>query len=153
LLSYQGNVEEAITAYRQAIALKANYDAAHANLGQALIQLGRISEARTALEAAIRLAPRKAQYQRFLAELIRVVPGDPLLTTLEELARDPRKLPIDDQIELHFALGKAYDDLGRHTAAFSHFLEGNALKRRQIPYNEAANWEYSNGSVPSSHPS
>ena len=39
---------------------------------------------------------------------------------------------------MHFALGKAYDDAGRYADAFQEWLEGNALKRQQIDYNEAA---------------
>ena len=39
---------------------------------------------------------------------------------------------------MHFALGKAYDDAGRYADAFQEWLEGNALKRQQTNYDEAA---------------
>ena len=52
--------------------------------------------------------------------------------------RTRASLSIDDRIELHFALGKAYEDLGRDAEAFTQWLDGNALKRRQITYDEAA---------------
>ncbi len=39
---------------------------------------------------------------------------------------------------MHFALGKAYDDAGSYADAFQEWLEGNALKRQQIDYDEAA---------------
>ena len=39
---------------------------------------------------------------------------------------------------LHFALGKAYGDLEDHERSFRHLIEGNALKRQQTPYDEAA---------------
>src|SRR5262249_20864916 len=41
-------------------------------------------------------------------------------------------------IDLGFALGKAYDDLGEHERSFNHLLASNALKRRRIVYDEAA---------------
>ncbi len=41
-------------------------------------------------------------------------------------------------MELHFALGKAHADIGSHDSAFRHFAAANALKRRQIEYDEAA---------------
>ena len=39
---------------------------------------------------------------------------------------------------IHFALGKALDDVGDYRRAFEHWLQGNALKRREINYDEAA---------------
>jgi hypothetical protein len=56
---------------------------------------------------------------------------------MEHLAEDSASLSVGDKIELHFALGKAYEDLGRHAEAFRQWLDGNALKRRHITYNEA----------------
>lgn len=37
---------------------------------------------------------------------------------------------------MHFALSKAYDDARRYADAFQEWLEGNALKRQQIDYDE-----------------
>jgi Sulfotransferase family len=41
-------------------------------------------------------------------------------------------------MELHFALGGAYEGLAQHDRAMDHWLRGNALKRRLIGYDEAA---------------
>ena len=38
---------------------------------------------------------------------------------------------------IHFALGKALDDVGDYGRAFEHFRQGNALKRREVDYDEA----------------
>jgi tetratricopeptide (TPR) repeat protein len=137
-LSEQGKLEEAAAAYRQAISLKPGYDVAHANLGQALAHLGRFSESRGAFEEAIRLAPAKVMYRRQLGELARLTPADPHLRHLESLLQSGARLSIENQIEAHFALGKAYEDIGRHELAFRHLLDGNALKRRQLSYDENA---------------
>ena len=40
---------------------------------------------------------------------------------------------------IHFALGKALEDVGDYPRAFEHLLQGNALKRREVNYNETAN--------------
>jgi tetratricopeptide (TPR) repeat protein len=137
-LSEQSKLEEAIKAYRQAISLQPDYDVAYANLGQALAQLGNISEARTAFEHAIRLAPHKIMYRRQLGELIRFTSADPHLKYLEKLTQNGVPLSVENQIERHFALGKAYEEVGRHDLAFRHLLDGNALKRRQARYEEDA---------------
>ncbi len=133
----QGKLDEAVAASRQAIALKPDFAIAQNNLAMALQQLGRLPEARSALERAIRLAPRNPRYRRNLADITRFVAGDHRLTEMERLAEDSVSFSVSERIELHFALAKAYDDVGRYAEAFRQWLDGNALKRREIIYNEA----------------
>jgi hypothetical protein len=45
-------------------------------------------------------------------------------------------LDRDDQVALHFALGKAYGDLARYEQSFDHLKQANAIKRRQLDYDE-----------------
>ena len=144
-LSNRGNTlhelkrfEEALASYDRALKVRPDFAEAHNNLGLALMQLGHLSEARAALERAVELAPDKAKYRRDLGEITRFAAGDAHLAALEKLAEDSATLSVGDRIELHFALAKAYEDLGRHAEAFTQWLDGNALKRRQITYNEAA---------------
>jgi hypothetical protein len=55
---------------------------------------------------------------------------------MERLSEQLGNVPYQDRVHLHFALAKAYDDLGQHDCSFCHQLKGNALKRRQIVYDE-----------------
>jgi hypothetical protein len=55
-----------------------------------------------------------------------------------QLAERMPSLPRMDQIELHFALGKVFADLEQYDSSFSHLLEGNALKRKEVDYDEHA---------------
>jgi Sulfotransferase family len=98
--------------------------------------LGRLDEARREIEQAIALAPRKAEFYRSLAEIKHFTKDDPQLAMLEALAGDMGGLSDDERTHLHFALGKIYGDLGQHERGFAHLLKGNALKRRQIVYDE-----------------
>lgn len=68
----RGEVEVAIQAYRQAIALKPGPDSRHYNLGRLLLEQGRVDEARAVL-----------------LEGQRVEPGDRRYTAALELAREP----------------------------------------------------------------
>jgi tetratricopeptide (TPR) repeat protein len=125
------------TAYRRAIALKPDLAEAHYNLGVALKLLGRLGEARAAVERAVQLAPRKAIYLHGLSEFKHFTAGDPHLAAMEDLLADIAALPTQQQINLHFGLAKAYDDLGCHDDAFHQLLAGNRLQRRTIAYDEA----------------
>ncbi len=129
--------DAALASYNRAIILRPHYAEAHNNLGAALLQLGRLPEARAALERAVELAPSKVEYRRGLGDITRFVVGGTHLAALEKLAEDRATLSVSDRIELHFALAKTYEDIGRHAEAFSQWLDGNALKRQQIRYDEA----------------
>jgi Flp pilus assembly protein TadD len=130
--------DEAEVAFRRAIALKPDCAVAYNNLGLVLKQVGRLTEARRAAERAVGLAPRKPSYFCNLGEVRRYGARDPYVAALEALAQDEASLSIDDQIHLHFALAKAYADIGRPEDGFRRLLAGNALKRSRIAYDEAA---------------
>src|SRR5208282_3831545 len=93
---------------------------------------------RRAYEKAIELAPRTPLFYRHLSDCMKFAPGDRYLAAMESLEREAASLSGTARIDLHFALSKAYDDLGQFERALGHLLEGNALKRREIAYDEAA---------------
>ena len=138
VLAEQDRLAEAETAFRRAIALKDDFADAHNSLGGTLKFLGRLGDARQSVERAMQLSPRNPSYLLNLAELKRFAPDDPDFAMMEELGHNIATLPLKQQIDLHFALSKACDDLGRPDGAIRHLLAGNALRRRQIHYDEAA---------------
>jgi len=126
----------ALANIKRAIVLKPDFAMAYSDLGQTLQALGRLDEARAAYENAIARAPRQPALFKLLGELKRYAADDPQLAAMEELARDLDALSPQQRLVLHFALGKAYGNLGRHDQSFDHLLEGNRLKRQQIVYDE-----------------
>jgi tetratricopeptide (TPR) repeat protein len=132
-----GRPGEAVGHYEKAIALKPDFAAAHHSLGIALQVVGRLPEARQAFERAVALAPGRADFHLQLAHAKPFTAGDPRLAPLEALAREATRLGDQQQIAVHFALGKAFADLGQTERSFQHLLEGNACKRRQVSYDEA----------------
>lgn len=130
-----GRAEEAEQTVRQAIALNPRLAQAHNNLSLILKETGRLSEAQTAALRAIELAPNNPAYYEHLGMIRRFVQGDEYSTALERM--DERALQVPDRVHLHFARGKAYEDTGRFDDAFRQWLEGNALKRQLLGYDEA----------------
>src|SRR5690606_27465335 len=48
--------------------------------------------------------------------------------------------PDDQRLTgIHFSIGKAYDDFGDHTTAFSHYAAGAKLQRGRLDFDEARN--------------
>ncbi len=129
--------EQAAAHYRQALALKPGYAQARHDLGRLLLGLGQVEAAQAEIAAALALSPRRGEYHRSFAEAHRFTEGDPALAAMEALSDEGAALPLVDRIGLSFALGKAYDDLGRRQAAFERYKAGCALVRAHQPYDEA----------------
>lgn len=128
--------EDSIVENEKALRLDPCKVAAHNNLGVVFQALGRFEDAGRAYERALQIAPRRADIHLNLAYLRRFAAGDHRLTALEKLAEDIAALDAQDQISLHFALGKAFGDLGQHERSFRHLRDGNALKRAGLVYQE-----------------
>ncbi len=132
-----GRSEEAILHYQSAIAINPADVEAHSKLGDTLLALGRSKDANAAMERAVALSPRKAGYYWNLANAKRFAEDDPHLAAMKALTHRLGSLNEEEQIDLHFALGKAYSDLGAHAQSFEHVLAGNILMRQRVSYDEA----------------
>jgi tetratricopeptide (TPR) repeat protein len=132
-----GRFDDAEAKYRRAIEVNPDFAGTYNNLGLLLKAKGRLAEASEAIEQAIRLAPKNISYYDNLVAIRPFAAADPLLRALEELAGDGAALPTAEQMHLHFALAKAYENIGHAESAFRHLQSGNALKRQQMVYDEA----------------
>ena len=137
-LHMNDQTEEALACYERALAIDPLFADAHNGIGLTLQTLGRLEEAHRGYEKAVELAPGVPGYHRSLAEMKRFHADDPQLAVMEGLARRMATHSEDQQAALHFGLGKAYSDLGRHAIAFEHLLKGNAIKHRLDEYDERA---------------
>ena len=128
--------DEAMRAFERALVVKPDIAQAHSGMSGALQALGRLDESRQAIERAVALAPANASYYHRLCAVKRFTPGDPHVAAMQALARDLDALRPSDRAELHFALGKAHADMGEHEQAFHHYVEGNALHRGTVSYDQ-----------------
>jgi tetratricopeptide (TPR) repeat protein len=136
-----GQSEEAVAYFRRALALDSSDLKTNKDLGTALIALGRFDEARAFLEKATALSPHKAGCYEALVRYSPVTLEDRHFAAMRKLAANPTSLSEIEQIDLHFALGKAFADVGEHQQSFDHILAANALKRRQIKFDEGKSLE------------
>ena len=138
LLLDANHYEEALASYDAALAAQPDFAIALANRGRALQFLGRFDEARADLRRAMELLPDNSGVCLDYAETTRLTADDPVLARLEALAaRDD--LDPASRIQIDFALGKAYADLGDERRSFTHLMRGNAAKRASLAYDEAEN--------------
>jgi tetratricopeptide (TPR) repeat protein len=132
-----GRTEESIERFRAAVASDPKNAIAASNLGRKLFEIGDVEEGLRCLDRAIESEPRNGSLY------LPLVTGGPMgikpehVAAMIRLESDLETLPRSQQIDLHFALGNVYERDGRVDDAFHHLLAGNALKRAEVPYDEA----------------
>jgi len=133
-LKQAGRLQEAAQAFERAIELEPEFSAAWSNLGQTWTDLGDLERADECLRRALALDPElpEALFNRLSTRRNGPQHAEEI-ARVEALSRAGH-LTLSDRTSLHFALGKAYDDLGDYDRAFAHFERGNALKRRTVRF-------------------
>jgi tetratricopeptide (TPR) repeat protein len=133
---------EAEASFRRALEIKPDYPDAIFNLGGCLMDQGRLGEAETSYRELQKTKSGFIEGSFAIAQLRKVKAGDENLAGLiavdEAVRCGATSLADKEAIFLHFALGKSYDDLGDHTKAFPHFIEGSRLKRAALDYDPGA---------------
>jgi tetratricopeptide (TPR) repeat protein len=138
-LNQLGRLSEALACYNQAIAIGGDSEKkGRFARAIALAQAGETDEARAELRRFTQRHENSGSAWRALSDLITFEAGDPAFATMESLLAGGAQAEGQAQA-LHFALGKAYLDIGDSQRAFAHLNEGNRLKRRQLAYDADAN--------------
>ncbi len=121
---------EAEECLNRAIALDPTSGELHWLLGNALKQLGRFDKAIVCFERAIALDTYGVASYYALANAKKFTEADRPL--VEQMAALLNNDALDDEkrIPLHFALGKAFDDLGQYQDAIRHYDSGNRMRHR-----------------------
>jgi tetratricopeptide (TPR) repeat protein len=109
----------------QADALDADANA-HAAMGFALQTAGKFAKSADAMRKAIDLKPRQGIGYWGLVFSHRIQPDErDLLDRMERLLNED--LGLQEQSEIRYSLGKAYDNLGEYSTAMRHFDEANRI--------------------------
>ncbi|MBU6297019.1 MAG: sulfotransferase [Alphaproteobacteria bacterium] len=127
---------EALEAFERLAATEPRLAAVGA--GHALKALGRLDEALAAYERAVALAPASPSLHLAISDLRHFGEDDPQTAAMEALLPDAARFNDAERVALHFALAKAYEDVGRYQQAFEQLRAGNAHKRRMLAYDETA---------------
>ncbi|HYW03324.1 MAG TPA: sulfotransferase [Gammaproteobacteria bacterium] len=138
ILHKVGRLDEAEAAYREALEADPGRAETLNGLGLVLVEQGSQEDATDAFLRAIQLQPsRRASYLFNYASAVRFRDAatelSPFFTCLEELERGGGTTM--DLAHVHYALGKAHQDLKDHETAWKHYAEGARHKRSTLPEN------------------
>jgi tetratricopeptide (TPR) repeat protein len=134
-----GRYDEALSANRKAVEL--NPDAIHAWYGMSVVQmqLGDMEGATRAQEECLRIDPDNAFALRLRYRDHKYQYGDEPFRRLNKLAAESEVMAVEARIQMHYAIAKAYEDVGDIDTAFAHYRQGGRLLSAITPYNHAAN--------------
>ena len=128
-----GRLDEGEVSYNQAIALRPDYAEAYSNLGIALQEMGRFDEAEVSYNRAITSKPDYAQAHSRLISLKKFDVQDEQYSQMLKIYNSAN-ISQEQRSIINFALAKACEDLGYLEQAFTHYAEGNNLRKKLLNY-------------------
>ncbi len=128
-----GRLDGAAASYKQAIALKPHYAEAHYNLGSTLKELGRLDEALASCTQAIALKPDFAEAHMMLTSTKKFDAQDEQYSKMLQIYLN-EDISEEQRCHINFGLAKACEDLGNFEQAYTHYSEGNGLRKKLLNY-------------------
>lgn len=129
--SRTGRYEEAAALYRDLLSRHPNMIELWISLGHVLKFAGDSDGAVAAHRRALELRPEHGEAWWSLADLKAFSFSSADVEAMESLVSRPG-LGDDDRLRMHFALGKALEDLGDDQRSFDHYAKGNAIRSAQL---------------------
>jgi len=99
---------------------------------------GNIEHSNKLFEQVLELKPDHPAALRTYGLELKYSYGDKEFTRLNTVAADMSSMEPAEQLQIHYALGKAYDDVAEYPTAFKHYAVGGQKKRKQETFNEQA---------------
>jgi tetratricopeptide (TPR) repeat protein len=135
VLRLQGRMAEAEASCRRALEINPMFGAAVASLAELHADAGQFSAAEDLFRRAISIEPRLHQAWAAIPRLRKMTAEDWVwLAEAERIVAQP--LPPRHEIDLRFAIGKYFDDVGEFEKAFIAYGRANEImKARRAPFN------------------
>jgi tetratricopeptide (TPR) repeat protein len=138
VLQAMGQFDAALASYDRAAGLPGTAaEQALVNRAILFMEHGQAAPAEAAFTQATKTFPRSASAWFNRADLVRFTANDPAIAAMQALL-SPTLPSQNDQMLLHFALGKAFLDTGESDRAFAHLDQGNRMKRARVAYDADA---------------
>lgn len=126
--------EEALKAFNKSLRIKKDYSEAMNNKGSILSVMGKVSQSLTYFERAIQSNQDFGKPYYNIATAHKFTKKDKYMDMFTEAEPKIAALPFVDQVNMHFAFGKFYEDQKDYERGFHHYMEGNRLHRSTLDY-------------------
>ena len=125
--------DDGIDSYKKALLINPNNARVYLSLGHVLKTLGKRDECEKAYEDAIKHFYLSGEAYWSLANLKTYMFSDDQIKNMENALQED--MHPDELIQMHFALGKAYESRKDYAASFNNYQKGNWNQRKKIDYN------------------
>ena len=124
--------DEAMINFKKALKVNSDLPEIHLNIANILQIKNQMNEAKEHLYKALQLNKNFTRADRVLSMLLNYKnnDNDQHLGNMLDKLNDPN-LIIDNKIDLHFALGKSFEDKKDYESSFKHLNLGNKLKEKK----------------------
>ncbi len=137
-LCLQERFAEALPLLQNAVVLAPDSSVFQRDLGVVQLFFGDTLQARKSLGRALALNPHADSVLTTLIRMTKMDSGEAeaegLFAMAQSQAQDAESLPLKEQVQLYFALGKALEDRGDMIGAFSALEKANRLHRTTMTY-------------------
>ena len=124
---------EGIKLYEKSLKIKPENPRVYLSLGHALKTIGERKKSEAAYQNTIKYFPSSGEAYWSLANLKTYEFSDKEIANMELSLK--RNMHQHELIQMHFALGKAYESNRQFDKSFKHYMDGNWQQRKQVIYN------------------
>ena len=100
---------------------------------------GNIERAQSLIQQSLTLRPDFPAGLRTYGVDHKYTYGDDQFKRLNKAAATLAEMSTEEQVQMQYAMAKAFEDVGEYDAAFAHYGVAGAKKKRIEPYNEKSN--------------
>jgi tetratricopeptide (TPR) repeat protein len=137
VLAHSMRQEEALEAYAKALDIDPTQFRVQLSRGHVLKTLGRRAAAEAAYRRCLELQPDFGEAYYSFADLKNYEFSDGELAAMQDVLQRSPTLG-KSQAQIHFAIGRAFEQRKQYPQAFRHYASGNNLRRRDTPFDAAA---------------
>lgn len=124
---------EAIAAYERALELRPEEAGLRMSIGHLQKTLGERAASEASYKAALAMDPGRAEGYWSLADLKNYAFSDLEIEAMQRLIESDPRGP-SNEAQLHFALGRAFEQRGQYAEAFARYARGAELRRGEAPF-------------------
>ena len=128
--------DEAVEYFEKALEKRPDFIECRHSLAITLKSLGDFDRAEAELRGLIEKQPGLIAAYSGLTDMIKFTEDHPYFQRLREMVEQMGEADDERAMFLHYAIAKAYDDIGDYERAFDHYSRGAAMKRRRLDYDE-----------------
>ena len=126
--------QEAIDIYNDILKIEPNNTDVMLSMGHLYKTSGEIDKSINCYQTAYKTDKYFGDSYWSLANLKTYTFSESEVISLDKMVNDPY-VSVDEKTFMHFALGKAYEDLNEYEKSFNHYKEGNLIKKSKALFN------------------